>query len=58
MMENVEALLRLMQVQHVVQIFELPWHTVRKNGLERFQREVPQLKFSSVRRIIMDEFAL
>lgn len=58
MTEFVEALLRLLPVQHVAQLVGLHWHTVRRIDYERLEREVLPVDFSRVRRVVMDEFAL
>jgi transposase len=54
----IEALLRYLPIQHVAELVGLHWHTVRRIDYRRLEREVQPVDFRSVRRIIMDEFAL
>lgn len=58
MVNWVEALVRLMPVQHVAQLLGLHWHTVKTIDHRRLQREVTDPDKQKIRRLIMDEFAL
>lgn len=54
----VETLVRLMPVAHVAKILGLNWHTVKAIDKRRLHREVKEPDRQSIRRLIMDEFAL
>lgn len=54
----VETLVRLMPVAHVAELVGLHWHTVKAIDYTRLQREVVEPDKRSIRRLIMDEFAL
>lgn len=54
----VEALARLMPLQHVSALLGLHWHTVKAIDYQRLRREVTEPDRSGLRRLIMDEFAL
>jgi transposase len=54
----VEALSRLMPIQHVAQLLDLHWHTVKAIDHRRLQRELVEPDRSKLRRLVMDEFAL
>lgn len=54
----VEVLLRLLPIKHVAQLTGLHWHTLKAIDKVRLAREVPEPDLSSVRYLIMDEFAL
>ena len=56
--QQVEQLLRLMPIQHVVQLTGLHWHTLKQLDKQRLARSVTEPDWSRVRRLVMDEFAL
>lgn len=56
--QQVEQLLRLMPIQHVVQLTGLHWHTLKQLDKQRLARAVTEPDWSRVRRLVMDEFAL
>lgn len=58
MISWVEALVRLMPVQHVAKLLGLHWHTVKSIDKARLQREVVEPDREGIRRLVMDEFAL
>jgi len=41
-----------------VHFMDLPWHTVKRIDKSRLLRELPVVDYNSLRRLIMDEFAL
>ena len=55
---HVEALCRVLPVKHVAALLELNWHTVKALDKQRLERELGEPDWSSVRRLMMDEFAL
>jgi transposase len=55
---HVEALARLLPIKQVAELTGLHWHTVKAIDQQRLVREVTPPDLSSLRRLIMDEFAL
>lgn len=58
MIAHVESLLRLLPIAHIGQLTGLHWHTIRALDARRLAREVTAPDLSSLRRLVMDEFAL
>jgi len=58
LVRQVEALCRVLPIQHVARHLGLSWHTVKRIDKARLQRELPPLDYRSLRRLVMDEFAL
>ena len=54
----VESLTRLLPVKHVAQLTGLHWHTIKNIDLRRLRRELQEPERRTLRRLIMDEFAL
>lgn len=54
----VEKLARILPIRHTADLVGLSWHTVKEIDKQRLAREVPTPDWSSVRRLLMDEFAL
>ncbi|WP_205558233.1 ISL3 family transposase [Pectobacterium brasiliense] len=54
----VESLVRLLPVKHVAGLTGLHWHTVKNIDYRRMQREVTEPERHTLRRLMMDEFAL
>jgi transposase len=54
----VESLTRLLPIKHVAQLTGLHWHTIRNIDFRRLQRELQEPERHTLRRLIMDEFAL
>ncbi|WP_275659540.1 ISL3 family transposase [Shewanella insulae] len=58
LIEHVEALLKLLPIKHISQLLGLHWHTIKTIDKRRLAREVTEPDWSSVKRLVMDEFAL
>jgi transposase len=58
MISWVEALARLLPIQHVASLLDLHWHTVKTIDKARLARDVVEPDRGRIRRLIMDEFAL
>lgn len=58
MVSYIEALVRVLPIQHVTELTGLHWHTVKAIDRARLAREVKEPDLSQLRRLIMDEFAL
>lgn len=58
LVRQVEELCKDQPVKHVSKRLELPWHTVKRIDKARLLRELPTIDYSSLRRLVMDEFAL
>lgn len=58
LVRQVEALCRVLPIQHVARHLGLSWHTVKRIDKARLQRELPSVDYRSLRRLVMDEFAL
>lgn len=54
----VESLTRLLPVKHVAQLTGLHWHTIKNIDCRRLRRELREPERHTLRRLIMDEFAL
>lgn len=54
----VESLARLLPIKHVARLTGLHWHTVKNIDYRRMQREVTEPERHTLRRLMMDEFAL
>lgn len=54
----VDSLVRLLPVKHVAQLTGLHWHTIKKIDCRRLQRELQEPERHTLRRLMMDEFAL
>jgi transposase len=54
----VEALLQLLPISHVSQLTGLHWHTIKAIDKRRLQASVGTFEPGTVRRLVMDEFAL
>lgn len=54
----IEQLARLLPIRHVSQLVGVSWHTVKAIDKKRLEREVTEPDWSSIRRLMMDEFAL
>jgi len=54
----VEKLARILPIRHVADLVGLSWHTVKEIDKQRLGREVQPPNWSTVRRLVMDEFAL
>lgn len=54
----VEFLTRLLPVKHVAQLTGLHWHTVKNIDYRRLLRERTEPQRHTLRRLVMDEFAL
>ena len=55
---HVEGLCRLLPIKHVASLLALNWHTVKAIDKQRLERELGDPDWSSVTRLMMDEFAL
>ncbi len=55
---HAEGLCRLLPIKHVAELLDLSWHTVKTLDKQRLERELGDPDWSSVRRLMMDEFAL
>lgn len=53
-----ESLCKLLPIKHVSQLLDLSWHTVKEIDKRRLQREVQPPDWTSITRLVMDEFAL
>lgn len=54
----IEGLCRILPVKHVAKETGVSWHTVKRIDRRRLERELPSTDLSSIRRLVMDEFAL
>ena len=54
----VESLVRLLPIKHVASLTGLHWHTIKNIDYRRLLREVNEPQRHSLRRLMMDEFAL
>jgi transposase len=54
----VESLTPLLPVKHVAQLTGLHWHTIKNIDYRRLRRELREPERHTLRRLIMDEFAL
>lgn len=54
----IEKLARLLPIRHVSQLVGVAWHTVKNIDKRRLEREVVEPDWSSIKRLMMDEFAL
>jgi transposase len=54
----VEALTELLPIAHVAKLTGLHWHTIKEIDKARLQRKFGAFEGRSVRRLVMDEFAL
>ena len=54
----VESLVRLLPIKHVAQLTGLHWHTVKNIDYRRLLRERTEPQRHTLRRLVMDEFAL
>ena len=54
----VESLVRLLPIKHVASLTGLHWHTIKNIDYRRLLREVHEPQRHSLRRLMMDEFAL
>ncbi|WP_181421328.1 ISL3 family transposase, partial [Serratia marcescens] len=54
----VESLTRLLPIKHVAQLTGLHWHTVKNIDYRRLLRERTEPQRHTLRRLVMDEFAL
>ncbi|RPH20379.1 ISL3 family transposase [Buttiauxella warmboldiae] len=54
----VESLTRLLPVKHVAQLTGLHWHTIKNIDYRRMLRELREPERHTVRRLMLDEFAL
>ena len=54
----VEALAELLPIAHVAKLTGLHWHTIKEIDKARLQRKFGAFEGRSVRRLVMDEFAL
>lgn len=54
----VESLVRLLPVKHVSHLTGLHWHTVKDIDYRRMQRELCEPERQTLRRLMVDEFAL
>jgi len=54
----VESLVRLLPIKHVASLTGLHWHTIKNIDHQRLLREVREPQRHSLRRLMMDEFAL
>lgn len=53
-----ESLARLLPIKHVSQLTGLHWHTIKNIDCRRLRRELREPERHTLRRLIMDEFAL
>lgn len=53
-----ESLCKILPIKHVAQLLNLSWHTVKNIDKKRLQAEVKPPDWSSITRLVMDEFAL
>ena len=56
--EYIESLLPLLPIKHIAQLTGLHWHTIKNIDKKRLERDVPQVKWGALRRLVMDEFAI
>jgi len=54
----IEQMCRILPIKHVAERAGVSWHTVKRIDRRRLERELPQVDYSSIRRLVMDEFAL
>lgn len=54
----VESLVRLLPIKHVASLTGLHWHTIKNIDYRRMLREVREPQRHTLRRLMMDEFAL
>lgn len=54
----IEQLCRILPIAHVADLVGLSWHSVKRIDKERLERDLPEVDYSKVRRLVMDEFAL
>ncbi|WP_220708642.1 MULTISPECIES: helix-turn-helix domain-containing protein [Enterobacteriaceae] len=54
----VESLVRLLPIKHVASLTGLHWHTIKNIDYRRLLREACEPQRHSLRRLMMDEFAL
>lgn len=53
-----EELCKILPIKHVAERLGLSWHTTKRIDKARLERELPEVDYSSLRRLVMDEFAL
>lgn len=58
MSDWVESLVRLLPVKHVAELTGLHWHTIKNIDYRRLLREQTEPERHTLRRLVMDEFAL
>jgi len=58
LIRQVEELCKDQPIKHVSRRLALPWHTVKRIDKDRLQREMPGVDYSSLRHLVLDEFAL
>lgn len=58
LIRQVEELCKEQPIKHVSKRLGLPWHTVKRIDKDRLLRELPKVDYGSLRRLVMDEFAL
>ena len=54
----VESLCKILPIKHIANLLELSWHTVKAVDKRRLAREVKPPHWPSIKRLVMDEFAL
>lgn len=54
----IEGLCRILPIKHVAAEVNVSWHTVKRIDQRRLEKDLPAVDYSSVRRLVMDEFAL
>lgn len=58
LVRHVEELRKVLPVKHVSKLAGLSWNTVKRVDKARLLRELPPVRWSEVRRLVIDEFAL
>lgn len=58
LLSQVEGLCKLLPIKHVAELLELNWHTIKAIDKARLNRDLGEPDWSSVKRLMMDEFAL
>lgn len=54
----IEQLLPLLPIKHISQLTGVHWHTIKQIDKHRLERVVPDVDWSKLRQLVMDEFAI
>ncbi len=58
LIEYIEKLLPLLPIKHISELTGVHWHTIKEVDKQRLKRVVPDVPWSQLRQLVMDEFAI